>query len=105
MSLGEVMSRHSERQMRAFLAYLDMELERPSRADWYQMQTAAEVRRGNAKDPSSVDVRDMVLRWQRKNARPKELSREEQLKLDAFARAKWFAALGFNPDKKEVKAS
>ena len=72
------------------MAWLEMEQERPSRSDWYAMQTAAEVRRSRLKDPNSLKISDMKL----KASRPepvKAITKEEAV---AQARSRWFGFLG-----------
>jgi hypothetical protein len=74
------------RQFRAWLAWLDMDLERPGKAELYAMQTALEVRRGLVKNPNAPKLEDMRLR--REGAADENVSVETQT---AWAKAKWKA--------------
>jgi hypothetical protein len=47
MPVGEYLRTHTRRQHRVFLAWLDLEWDRPSRTDQYLMQIAYEVRLAN----------------------------------------------------------
>lgn len=63
MSLRECMEKHTEKEMRVTLAWLEMQWDRPNRTDWYLMQIAAEVRRGLVKKPNSVKTENMRIRF------------------------------------------
>jgi hypothetical protein len=72
------------------MAWLEMEQERPSRSDWYAMQTAAEIRRSGLKDPNAVKLNDMKLKLHHPEP-PKVITKEEA---SAQARSRWFGFLG-----------
>ena len=81
----------THRQYLAWIEWYKLEANHPDRSDWYAMQIAAEVRRANAKNPKSVNVKDMKLTFG-DNAGPK-MSREQAA---AFSKAAWFSILGLN---------
>ena len=86
----------TQREFEARMVWIDGEMDRPSREDWYLMQVAAEMRRTRVKSPQDVKLADMRL----KIDRPKEavpVTRE-----DAAARSKshWFGMLGIGREKK-----
>lgn len=70
------------RQYLAWQAWIDMEWDRPSRSDWYAMQTAAEVQRGylmnNHLDPSQVREANMKLAFQRSRSAQATLSPDQE---------------------------
>lgn len=45
MTLEECMRSHTERQLSAWIYWLDEQWDRPSRSDWYLMQITCEIRR------------------------------------------------------------
>jgi hypothetical protein len=92
MSLPECMRRHTPRQLKIWLAWLDLQWNRPSRSDWYAMQIAfniACVRGMFAKSPPSFGLKDFTIEFGRKTAPP--LSDEERL---VRSKASWLAGAG-----------
>lgn len=55
------MDAHTHREHLGWLAWLDLQWNRPDRADHYQMQTACEVRRVLAKDPNSIQPKQFNI--------------------------------------------
>jgi hypothetical protein len=85
----------TQREYEARMAWLDEELNNPSRTDWYLMQIAAEVRKSVVKDPSSVKLPSMKL----KSSSPepaKPITREEAT---ARSKSRWFGMLSVKKDK------
>jgi hypothetical protein len=93
------MEAHTERELRVWLAWLEEEEGRPSRADWYSMQVAASVHRVLAafsRNAPPVRLEDFKLRFRRQDARAvPPTSREDAA---ALAKAAWGARLGFGPE-------
>lgn len=61
----------------------------PTPSDYYQMQTACEVRRVLAKDPGRIKLQDFRLKFQARTDAPKT-SKDYSASL---ARAAWFARM------------
>jgi hypothetical protein len=74
---------------RQFLAWIE-HLEEPDTHDWYAMAVAAEVRRGNVKEPGKVQVSDLRLGF----VKTRKITEAEET---ALAKAKWFAVSGYDP--------
>jgi hypothetical protein len=87
----------TQREYLARMAWLEEEQDRPSRADWYAMQTAMEVRRTAVKDPQSVKLADMQLK--REVIKPNTTITKEGAA--AIARARWYPMLGVKKPKKK----
>lgn len=87
----------TQREYLARLAWIEKDLGEPSRADYYAMQVAAEVRKANnkIKNPESVKLEDMKLRSQ-KVEKPRPVTRREAA---ARSRSRWFGVLGIKKDK------
>lgn len=92
MSLRECMEKHTEREMRVTLAWLEMQWDKPSRTDWYLMQIAAEVRRGLVKKPSSVKTENMKIKFllDRKRSAAPPTSQEQMM----MSKQCWLGAAG-----------
>jgi ribosomal protein S19E (S16A) len=89
MSLRQCMRRHTERELKTWLAWLDMQWNTPERSDWYLMQVACEVKRVLMKNPQSVGVQDFRLKFKDTGARPAS-TRQAAL----ASKMKWMGALG-----------
>jgi hypothetical protein len=88
------MEQHTERELRVWLAWLDMQWNRPSRTDWYLMRVASEVIRARARDPGSVTPEKMKLKFNVGEARRSHSVGQAS----ALAKARWFAAAGYAGD-------
>lgn len=91
----ELMRRMTHREYEVWIEWIKDNQDRPSRADWYAMQTAAEVRRLRMKtpsiegyDPNAVKLVDMKL--SRDCPKPKTVTREQATER---AKARWFSWL------------
>jgi hypothetical protein len=94
MSLRECMEKHTEREMRITLAWLEMQWDRPSRTDWYLMQVAAEVRKGLVKRPNAVKTEHLKIKFvldRKRSARGSALTPQEQM---ALSKHRWLGAVG-----------
>lgn len=78
------------------MAWLDEEEDRPSRADWYAMQIAAEIRRTRVKDPGKVSINDMKLKMEAPKPPPLPTTREEAA---AMAKSRWAGMLNVKRSK------
>lgn len=98
MGLRECMEKHTERELRVWLEWLNLQMDEPDRGDWYSMQIACEVRRvitllcQSRRDPTPVDFK---LKFQ-KGPQIKAESIEQAAQ---WAKAKWFGAVGIPPPK------
>lgn len=61
MPVDECMRRVPIRQYRAWVAWQDMEWDRPDRRDFYLMQIACEVKRVLMKEPNAIDVNQFII--------------------------------------------
>lgn len=94
----------THRQFRAWQVWLMMDLDRPSRADWYSMEVRAEVRRGWVKDPGKVDANDFKLRFKDPRQAEAKSSEEERIMAAKMSRGTWLAAMqGTRPQKPDLK--
>jgi ADP-glucose pyrophosphorylase len=92
MSLHECMEKHTEREMKVTLAWLEMQWERPNRTDWYLMQIAAEVRKGLVKKPNSVKTENLKIKFvlDRKRSAPPPTAQEQMM----TSKQCWLGAAG-----------
>jgi hypothetical protein len=95
MGLRECMEKHTERELRLWLEWLAVqEYEAPpGRQDYYLAQVAASVARVLSRRPQDIKVEHFLLKF--RPGPPKPVSPEVAT---AFAKAKWFAAVGFPPE-------
>jgi hypothetical protein len=91
------MRMHTEKELKVWLAWLDMQWDQPDRTDCYLMQVACEVRRVLARNPRAIHVKDFKLKFPRR-ARVSVMSKEHAA---ARSKARWFAAVGLNTLIKE----
>lgn len=80
----------THRQFEAWHAWLELEQNRPSRADWYAMQTALEVRWVLASSRSGADLNDMkipLVRSRKAEGEEDEATMVEQA--TALSKATW----------------
>jgi hypothetical protein len=95
MPLRRVLRSTTERELKAWVKWLDEQMDVPDRADYYQMQTAAAVHRGLVKGPRRVKLTDFRLRFTQERQPSREArTPEEELRR---TKAAWFAALGMKP--------
>ena len=92
----DLMRSMTQREFEARTAWIEMEMERPSRSDWYAMQVAAEVRRNRVKDPSTVSLVDMKLKTQQPEPVKAPATKDEAA---AISRSRWFGFLNIKKDK------
>jgi hypothetical protein len=63
MPLGECMRKHTQRQLRVWLAWLEIQLNIPDRTAYYLAQLTAEVRRGHVRKPESVQTKTFIMQF------------------------------------------
>lgn len=61
MSIDECMEKHTEEQLHVWLAWFNMDMNRPSRLEWYLMQLTAEVRSSNSR--KAVEVASCKIKF------------------------------------------
>lgn len=83
------MAAHTERELGVWLAWLDMQWDRPSRTDQYLMQVACEVRRVLAKRPNEIKLADFRLRLVEPEVKP-QMTREQAT---ALSKARWLGMM------------
>lgn len=86
MPLQRCLSEVSHREYLTWMAWFEMDQNRPDRSDHYAMQIAAEVRRGNSKNPRKVLLEHFKIPFRRASERPKPKTVEEAT---AQSRARW----------------
>lgn len=94
MSLRECMAKHTEREYRAWLAWLEMQWDMPSRTDCYLMQIACEVARVLAKNRNKIKVKDFKLLFG--NSKKPKMNQEVYT---ALSKSRWATLIGKVPDK------
>jgi hypothetical protein len=102
MTIGEYLHRSSHREHLVFLAWLDMQWDRPARIEYYLMQVAAEVRRTLVRNPAKVDANDFQLKFKvRGEEKPVT---PEQFKKNVEANKKmWLGIVGAARPTEEIK--
>ena len=65
VTVAELSARITYREFIDWLSFLDLEEERQTKLDYYLAQVAAEVRRGNVKNPKSVKTKDFLVQMKR----------------------------------------
>lgn len=95
----------THRQFRAWTEWLRIDSYQPSRDNWYQMSTQAEIRGVLGKPPASL--KELVLREDKSGQPQRQMTPDERryelLKADAIAKAKWMPALGYEAVKTDTK--
>jgi hypothetical protein len=66
------MEAHTQREFEAWIAYLDLQAEKPDLLTWYLILIATEVRRSYVKKARSVKMKHLQLRFQDKVSDPKK---------------------------------
>ena len=79
-----------ERIHRAWLAWLEMQWERPDKRDWYAAAVACTVARANAKNPGRLKVKDFLLKFGEPARHRANLTPEQAT---AISKARWAVAL------------
>lgn len=89
----------THREHRTWLAWLRLDMNCPSRSDYYLMQIDFDLRRANVENPKKVLFEDSQLKFNQPVERPKQLTREEAA---ALSKAQWLGRM--TVPVKEVKA-
>jgi hypothetical protein len=94
MSLRRCMREHTERELRVWLCWLDIEEYEtpPSRTDYYLAQVAASVARVLSRRPQDIKVEHFLLKFRAGPQKP--VSPEQAL---AWSKAKWGMVVGLPP--------
>ena len=79
----------THRQFLGWQAWFELELNRPSRTDYYLMSVCVEIRRVLSRHPERIKHKDFLLTFQTGNGKPMS---EEAAK--AAAMHKWLGAVG-----------
>ena len=88
------MRKLSQREYEARLAWINKDLENPSKSDQYLMMIAAEVRRGRYTDPSLVNLEDMKLTFTSPSDRQLEKEKKKPKENIAVTKSRWCGLLG-----------
>jgi len=80
-----------------WMEYLEQEANAFHREDYYMAQIAAEVFRGNAKNPKKVRLRQFLLKFEREK-KAAALTKEERLLRSKQA---WCASVGLSSSKRK----
>ena len=92
MPLMECIERHTHRQYRLWMDYLDAEWDIHSRTDNYLMQIAMEVKRVLSGKPSLIKLKDFVLSFVSDKPKPEVTEEQKQQKVKWF-KSQWLARL------------
>lgn len=86
----------THRQFLAWGYWLKEQWEHPSRTDYYLMQVAFEVLRGNLSKPAVLKLSDMKLKFKHGK---KPMSEEHKKNLTDLAKAQWLGWVGLKEKK------
>ena len=87
----------THREFLTWQAWLDRQWNRPSRSDYYEMQTACQVARVLAKTPGNIKIEQFKLPFGEDGTR--EQKREEDKKVAEQAKASWAGVLSMKLGK------
>lgn len=85
------MKKWSHRQYLTTLEWLDKEWDTPNRTDHYLMQIAVEVARTKAKNPSSVKMEHMKLRF--KDTTGKNITQDDIIEATKRSKSAWMGKM------------
>jgi len=98
--LQEVKQKTSSTDFMMWLTYLELDLNLFHREDYYLAQIAAEIRRGNVKQPRQIRVKDFILEFKREKVRDtRGLSLEDRT---SISKRFWKAVVGFTQKRKQI---
>lgn len=101
LPLQEVLSKTTSSEFNMWMIYLEEEINGFHREDYYLAQIAAEIRKGQVKNPKKVKVKDMILQFSIGRKQKKTpMDKEESINR---SKAFWFGGLGFLGKKKGGK--
>lgn len=95
MSINELLSSHTHRQLQTWLEWIKINLNHPGKVENYLMSVAAEVRRSGKKNPALIKVSDLKLKWDF----PDDSSSQEASPERIAASKSYWARLKANPKK------
>lgn len=93
MSFDEVIAKHTRRQLQIWNAWFLLDMNNPSRADYYTMQAAAV----QCKNPPELDKLRIKFR---PKGEASSMTREQAA---AYSKMKWLGALGNIPIKNDPR--
>ena len=105
MSLQRCMQETTSTQFVEWQEYFDKEMNMPTKEDWYAAQLAAEVRRGAVKNPRTVKVEHLLLKFTMAGKKEEPLSEEKIERLTAQSKQRWFASTGYKKPEAEKGVS
>lgn len=79
------------------MSWLEDQLERPGRTDYYLMQLTGEVRRSWVQHPGRVRTEDFRLRFEPPGGRPPAATPTPEQEAN-IAKARWLALVGVKPE-------
>lgn len=86
-----------------WMTFRRMDMNNPSRIDYYLAQIAAEVRRSMAKHPNKIVVKDFLLKFTPKVTTSRAPTPEEAQKRSMASKSMWFGIL--NRAKRPIKGN
>lgn len=89
MSLQRCQQETTSTQFVRWCDYLEQDLNRPSRGDYYLAQIAMEIRRGYVKTPANVKLEHFLLEFSKKEGPKKPRTEEEREQWAAASKARW----------------
>lgn len=94
MGLDECISKHTHRQYRTRLEWMDEQWNHPTLNEYYLMQIAAEVRRVLAKHPNEIQSDHFKIKFKRAVAKSQEQAeKDKQAKITAN-KMRWAGFVG-----------
>lgn len=98
MPLRACMEAHTHREYRAAIAWLNVEMNRPTIDQHYMMQIAQRVQQSNVKQPNKITLKHQILSFViGKKETKKAVTKDDQVKQ---SKSRWFAGLGIKRNKK-----
>ena len=91
------MEAHTHREYQAAIAWLNMEMNRPTVSQHYMMQISQRVQQAKAKSPNKISLKNQILSFVTgKKQTKKVVSKDDQIKQ---SKSRWFAGLGIKGKK------
>lgn len=109
MSIGEVLSKHTHRQILGWRAWIRKKWNEPSQESYYIMQLNRDIKRLLAKNPNSIQTDHQKITFEWKSRRTdslvedRELTPEEKKAISDESKARW-RLRGVGPSSSQEQA-
>jgi hypothetical protein len=99
-SLADALEKVPYDEYRLWEIFWQKDLEVPRRPEYYAMGIMAECRRPHVKDPSSVKLEQMLIRFSDKKSEKAQFTQEQLLEMN---KARWLMGVGMDPKLAKAK--